>query len=221
VVLGRNSTTSANGGVPVDYKYTGFTLTNSSDEIELRNTQGAMVDRVAYNAKWFTFAKYSTALKGLALDNALNSSWCFGAAAWTGSAGDYGTPGSANACPPNMAPSGCTHTPTMTMTFSSHLCAPMIAQWKLITIRNGHDSSPKLGEWIRLACTGYGFELEAEISEARWTTYGQITTQEILDDGFKTQAEMMTALQQYYPGITLTSPATVFRWKTPALCNWP
>ena len=49
LVLGRNADTATNGGVPVSYRYTGFTLGNSDDEITLLDGAGTEIDRVAYD----------------------------------------------------------------------------------------------------------------------------------------------------------------------------
>ena len=47
-MLGRN-TDATNGGVPVAYQYTSFTLGNAEDEIILLDGAGTEIDRVAYD----------------------------------------------------------------------------------------------------------------------------------------------------------------------------
>ena len=50
LVLGINSTVSSNGGVPVDYQYTGITLGNGDDEVILYMQDGTTeVDRVEWD----------------------------------------------------------------------------------------------------------------------------------------------------------------------------
>ena len=49
MVLGRNSNVSTNGGVPVDYQYSGMDLGNSDDEIILTTSGGVEIDRVEYD----------------------------------------------------------------------------------------------------------------------------------------------------------------------------
>ncbi len=50
LVLGINANTSTNGGVTVDYEYSGFTLSNGADEIILYMSNGTTeIDRVEYD----------------------------------------------------------------------------------------------------------------------------------------------------------------------------
>ena len=49
IVLGRNNDLSTNGGVLVDYQYSGMDLSNGADEIILTDTNNNEVDRVAYD----------------------------------------------------------------------------------------------------------------------------------------------------------------------------
>jgi len=49
LVFGSNSDISTNGGVEVDYEYSGFTLGNSSDEIIIRDAAGRLIDSVAWD----------------------------------------------------------------------------------------------------------------------------------------------------------------------------
>jgi hypothetical protein len=218
VVLGRSATTSANGGIKVDYEYSNFTLNNSDDAIILLDASKKEVDKVVYGKNWFVFAGYSTHLKSLTADNSQRTNWCFSGSAWSGSKGDYGSPGAPAKCAQEV-PSGCTHNATKTIQFNPGLCPYLVAGAKNITLRNGHDTSPKVGDWARLYCTGYDMEFEALITEARHTTYGGITAQEYQDDGFQSQAEMLQIMALYYPGITLSSNATVFRWSNTTFCD--
>ena len=100
-VLGSNSDTASNGGVSVDYQYSGFTLANE-DEIILRF--GAVeVDRVEYDLSFWSgsLAGHSASLDpGLgAPDATLNdapSNWCGSSIPLTTPGSDFGTPGGPN-----------------------------------------------------------------------------------------------------------------------------
>ena len=101
IVLGRNSQSSANGGVTVAYQYTGYNLANGGDEVVLLDGSGLLVDRVTYsngNGGWQIVAGASAQLTSTGVDNNMGSNWCVAATAWSGSAGDTGTPGAANNC---------------------------------------------------------------------------------------------------------------------------
>ena len=106
LVLAENGTSSTNGGVTAGYDYpSSFVLGNGSDEIVLKNASGTEVDRVEYdNGSTFPDPNgASMALKrdsnGNYLDNSVGANWCESQNAWTGSAGDKGTPGAVNDCP--------------------------------------------------------------------------------------------------------------------------
>ncbi len=99
-VLGRNSDDTVNGGVTIDYQYASFLLANSIDEIVLIDDACREVDRVNYTADWPINAGMSLQLDGTSADNANPANWCNAGAAWSGSAGDSGTPGEATVCPP-------------------------------------------------------------------------------------------------------------------------
>jgi hypothetical protein len=105
LVLGRNANSATNGGVPVDYQYTGFILANTDDEVVLLDAAGAEIDRVAYDGG-ATFPNpdgASMALLSPDLDNSLGQNWVVSAGLWPGSAGDLGSPGTANPPPPEPA----------------------------------------------------------------------------------------------------------------------
>ena len=95
LVLGRNADPSANGGVSIAYRYTGFTLGNADDEIILLDAAGTEIDRVAYDGGP-TFPNPDGAAMQLSrpdLDNALGANWRAAPDPWPGSAGDRGSPG--------------------------------------------------------------------------------------------------------------------------------
>jgi len=94
---------SVNGGVGVNFAYTGFILSNSADEVYL-SYNGTIIDEMIYSAE----AGYGL-LPGKSLslhvdkydfnDNDLSDSWCPSPSSFQ-SLGDYGTPGQMNPfCP--------------------------------------------------------------------------------------------------------------------------
>jgi uncharacterized repeat protein (TIGR01451 family) len=99
LVLGRNGDQAENGGVAVDYTYSGYLLANDGDEVVLA-CGGGEVDRVAYDGG-LTFPDPTGASIQLvqpSLDNSVGGNWCEARTMWPGSAGDRGTPGQANDC---------------------------------------------------------------------------------------------------------------------------
>lgn len=100
VVLGINGTTSSNGGVPVNYVYSNFSLSNTGDTVALYDASNALVDTVTYSTSsgWTVGDGASMALKQTTLDNSLSTSWCQESTTWTGSLGDFGSPGAATKC---------------------------------------------------------------------------------------------------------------------------
>ncbi|PIV81376.1 hypothetical protein COW53_04715, partial [bacterium CG17_big_fil_post_rev_8_21_14_2_50_64_8] len=91
VVLTRNGDFNSNGGVNSNYTYAGLQLTNTSDEIELRWPNGQVVDSVSWGSP---SDLRITAGGSLERTGFPSGQWLTATAAWPGSAGDYGTPGS-------------------------------------------------------------------------------------------------------------------------------
>ncbi|MEO6571997.1 MAG: lamin tail domain-containing protein, partial [Ilumatobacteraceae bacterium] len=78
VVLGRERSSSLNGGAPVDYEYgTDFPITNRADEIVLVDDAGVWVDRVAWASgrRLPASSGVSASLRSLDADNALPANW--------------------------------------------------------------------------------------------------------------------------------------------------
>jgi hypothetical protein len=103
IVLGRSSDKGTNGGIGVSYVYTNFFLSNSAggDEIFLEDGTGKVIDGFEYSqAKGFTITPGgSLSVKNpVATDKSNGAQWCTETKAWTGSAGDNGTPGSPPGC---------------------------------------------------------------------------------------------------------------------------
>jgi len=105
VVLGNSADLSLNGGVQVDYAWSGFSLANGADQIVLSRPDGSLVDRIAYDdgMLWPDLAGRSISLRGSARDASLNdipANWCHASSPIHGTNPDLGTPGIDNdACP--------------------------------------------------------------------------------------------------------------------------
>ncbi|KAA3598372.1 MAG: T9SS C-terminal target domain-containing protein [Calditrichaeota bacterium] len=94
LVLGLNSDSGTNGGVTVAYQYSGMNLSNSADEVMLVDN-GVTIDSVGYDGgtNFPDPTGASMELKDLTSDNSVGSNWTTAVNAWTGSAGDKGSPG--------------------------------------------------------------------------------------------------------------------------------
>lgn len=96
MVLARNGIFEENGGVNADYEYSGFVLSNSSDEVILVDTQGMAIDSLVYSSELeFPLETGSSMeLRNQYWDNTLGITWL--AARESFGAGDLGSPGSEN-----------------------------------------------------------------------------------------------------------------------------
>ncbi len=97
LVLGINGDSGTNGGVTVDYVYSGLTLGNSDDEVVLVYSDGVSeVDRVNYDGgtNFPDPTGASMELNNPSNDNTVGSNW--NEATATFGAGDLGTPGAQN-----------------------------------------------------------------------------------------------------------------------------
>ena len=94
-VLGNNNNKSTNGGVDVNYKYSGFVLNNTSDEIILA-CGGIEIDRVEYDGgpNFPNPDGKSMTLASPFANNNVGSNWCMATSPF--GLGDKGTPGAAN-----------------------------------------------------------------------------------------------------------------------------
>ncbi len=97
-VLSNNGDSASNGGVVVDYEYSGTFLSNSSDEVVLFDAAGIEIDRVEWDngATFPDPSGASMALIDTNLDNNLGANWC--TAALPFGDGDAGTPRQVNDC---------------------------------------------------------------------------------------------------------------------------
>ncbi len=99
LVLGNNPDPATNGGVRVDFAYSGFVLANVADEIYVHTREGVLLDAVEYSTSeaWPLEAGRSASLDPRASDPLLNDDpdqWCPATAPLPG--GDSGSPGAAN-----------------------------------------------------------------------------------------------------------------------------
>ena len=90
-VLTRNGNVSSNGGVNADYVYSGFSLSNTEDQIIIMDNDGAIVDEVHYTGDWNVSNGVSMEVHDALSDNSLVENWFASTLAY--GFGDYGTPG--------------------------------------------------------------------------------------------------------------------------------
>ena len=90
-IMARNGNEALNGGLVADYAYTGFTLSNSEDEIILTDTAGAVVDEVHYTNAWAFGNSIAMEIHDLESNNNIAENW-YASTVQYGD-GDYGTPG--------------------------------------------------------------------------------------------------------------------------------
>ena len=104
ILLGVSADIKVNGGVKPSYVYSNFTLSNLGDSITLV-WNGKVIDEVNYTSKnldpqGFSIVDgQSVTLDVQTLDHKLNDTsvnWCTGKKLWIGSAGDFGSPATAN-----------------------------------------------------------------------------------------------------------------------------
>ncbi|MBZ0263928.1 lamin tail domain-containing protein [bacterium] len=101
LVFSNNGDFETNGGVNVDYVYTGFSLANSADEVVIQDADGEIWDEVWYDGgpAFPDPNGASMYLISTVLDNNVGSNWAEATQMWDGSLGDFGSPGSANEAP--------------------------------------------------------------------------------------------------------------------------
>ena len=97
VVFGISANPAYNGGVPVDFQFTGFSLSNDADAVVLSNDDGEL-DVVFYDDLYYPDLKGRAMQlspdKLDAIENDEGAAWCNASSAY--GAGDLGTPGEAN-----------------------------------------------------------------------------------------------------------------------------
>ncbi|THH38371.1 ExeM/NucH family extracellular endonuclease [Aliishimia ponticola] len=99
LVLGNNGDTATNGGVAVDYAYSGMFLSNGADELVLTDTLAREVDRIEWDGgtAWPDPNGASMALIDTGAENNDGANWTTSDTAYGD--GDLGTPGAENAAP--------------------------------------------------------------------------------------------------------------------------
>jgi endonuclease/exonuclease/phosphatase family metal-dependent hydrolase len=90
-VLGRNSDSSLNGGLDIDYEYNGLSFSNNTDALILSNNLDEIVDEVYYNSSWPFSSGGSMEIHNTDIDNAQVENWY--TALLTFGDGDSGSPG--------------------------------------------------------------------------------------------------------------------------------
>jgi len=106
LVLGRNADSTLNGGVNIDYQYSGMFLGNSGDELILLDNFLTEIDRVEWDGgpAFPDPNGASMSLRDPALDNNVGANWCESVTPFGD--GDFGTPGSENICELPIPPFG-------------------------------------------------------------------------------------------------------------------
>lgn len=105
MVLGSNDTPATNGGIPVRYRWSGFTLANGADSIILTAANGALMDRVDYDdgVLWPDSPGMSISLDPAVTDALANddpANWCHSTTPISVANPDTGTPRAPNdVCP--------------------------------------------------------------------------------------------------------------------------
>jgi len=96
IVLGTEYDPALNGGVNVDYEYSGFTLSNLWDEVILEHPSGVILDEVHYdNGETFPDeGGKSMMLTDPNFDNSIGEYWISSTSIF--GSGDFGTPGEPN-----------------------------------------------------------------------------------------------------------------------------
>ena len=90
-VLANNSDPLLNGGLSIDYVYSGYDLSNSDDEIILADNQGRIVDEVHYMNSWPFSNGISMEMHSPNADNSQEQNWYASSIPYGD--GDLGTPG--------------------------------------------------------------------------------------------------------------------------------
>ncbi len=100
MILGINADAATNGGITVAYAYNNIFLGNGADELILRTPDGTVIDSIAWDGGtlWPDPTGASMSLQDPGLDNNDGTNWCVATTPY--GAGDLGTPGTTNDCPP-------------------------------------------------------------------------------------------------------------------------
>lgn len=141
LLLARNGDPARNGGITPHYLYSGFSLANGDDEILLLSPTGSEVDRVMWGGD-----NALDVVPGRSIERIGATEWGLATQPWPGSAGDWGTPGSAP-LPLPATPTPLPGTPTpLSGAATTIRISEFLADPKAVDDRDG--------EWIELYNTG-------------------------------------------------------------------
>jgi hypothetical protein len=166
LVLGNNGDKKTNGGVPVAFVYTGFTLANAGDAIQIMNST-TTIDSVRYDASFGVTAGRAISLDPRAFNTTANdtgTNWCAAVLQMPG--GDFGSPGSLNPQLPVTwywtQRKTTTHPKTgqVANTQTSYFPGGMTAQaayqfWSVIPINDGTQESNETVQFRGIGSSGY------------------------------------------------------------------
>jgi len=82
---------------------------------------------------------------------------------------------------------------------------------KKITIRKDHRDY-STGS-VLIGCHILNWATLKTITGIRFTTVGELTPEELQDNGLLDDLDALEVLREYYPDLTLESKVTVIRWK--------
>lgn len=144
-VVARNGDPVQNGGVVVQYIYSGVALANSDDELTFSDPDGRVVDSVIWGAGSGISVQSGRSL----YRNNPQAGWQTADAPWSGSAGDWGHPGApSNADTPTPDPA---YTPTVTATPTATTTPPPLFKIFISEIMADPDAvNDSVGEWFEL-----------------------------------------------------------------------
>lgn len=91
ILMGRNANMSQNGGISIDYTYSGINLSNTADELLLISLGGEEVDRLVWAPDSVISVTAGASLEQVMIDS--RHVWRTAGSPWSSSQGDFGSPG--------------------------------------------------------------------------------------------------------------------------------
>lgn len=143
VVLARNGNLSQNGGVQPAYVYSGLSLGNLGDSLELFTPDNLLVDSIAWGDGTALQMNEGASLERIIQDN----TWAVAHSSWPGSAGDHGSPGAPYLPPPPPPTPTPLPTPTPAPTPPPAIPPRLLLSEVMIDPQAVDDSQ---GEWVEL-----------------------------------------------------------------------
>ncbi|MBB3167898.1 PKD domain-containing protein [Simiduia aestuariiviva] len=197
-ILGRNGDATTNGGIGVDYQYSGITLANSADEIILVQPDGTVEDSVYYGLSgWPNPTGASMELMSASLDNNVAGNWS--TATNVMASGDKGTPGSG----PDGGPVG-NRAPSVNAGFDKTLTltGPSVSA-TLAGSASDPDGDPLTVQWVLAAGNAASVTLHTPSqanTDVTFTALGQFTFELSADDGQLVTTDTVTVnVVEYTP----------------------